>query len=192
MEPDWSRRNALRTAGTAVAVALAGCSVVRGGGPEADASLGGTDYDPIVRGQPTVDDGVPSAWGLLVGHPDVARKLVDWPALTASDSEVVPGAEFREFDPDEQFVSVVVGVLPTGYGLAGYEEESDSIFGDIVDDFRRRPAVADGRLALEVTPHRAFEPEPGDPAYHYDYTFTRWRLNGADRPEEISVELRDA
>lgn len=185
-----SRRTFLAAASSSLALGLAGCSSVLSTPPSVDSSLGTTAYDPVLDAQPTFDQGVPAVWGMVFSHPDVARKLIDWKALTTSASTVEPGAEFRTFDPDEKFASVVVGVLPTGYGLTGYTEEPDSVLEDVADDFRDRSSFDDGRLRYEVTPYRAFSPEPGDPDNHYDYTFTLWNLNGHDRPDEIVVDFR--
>lgn len=148
--------------------------------------MGTTAYDAVVAGQPTTDDGVPAVWGVIIGHPDVARKLVDWGALTPREGDVGPGVEFRTFDPATQFLTVVVGVLPTGDALTGYDDP-DTRLGDVVDDFSDRSAFDDGRLRYEVTPYRAFVPDPGVPDAHYDYTFTLWNRRGHDLPEEISV-----
>lgn len=189
MVPDPSRRSTLRAAGSTLAVALAGCSGLLGdSGPQVASSFGGTDYDAVVRGQPTIDDGVPAVWGVIFAHPDPARKLVDWSALVSAASDVEPGTEFRTFDPTEQFVTVVVGVLPTGYGLTGYDDGNDSVIEDVLEDFSNRPAVVDGRLRYDVTPFRSFSPDDGVPEHHYDYTFTLWNLNGGDRPDEIVVD----
>lgn len=190
MLPDWSRREVLAGLGSTVAVGLAGCT---GRGPfsrpTASGSLGGMAYVPVVGGQPLIDEGVPAAWGVIFSHPDAARKLVDWGALTPREGDAGPGVEFRTFDPDAQFVTVIVGVLPTGYGLTGYGDETDTILEDIVADFEDRSAFDDGRLRYEVTPYRAFTPDPGTPDAHYDYTFELWDLNGHDRPTEIRVEF---
>ena len=187
-----SRREFLAATGSALAIGLAGCSAPFGlSSPTVDSSLGTTAYDPVLDAQPTFDEGVPAVWGMLFSHPDVARKLIDWRALVSDESTVVPGSEFRSFDPDEQFASVVIGVLPTGYGLTGYERESGSVLEDVADDFRQRPSLDRGRLRYEVTPYRAFSPDPGVSENHYDYTFTLWNRNGSDRPDEIVVDLRE-
>lgn len=186
----WTRRRTLAAVGLTVSSALAGCnSLSSAATPSIASSLGTTAYDPVVEGQPTVAETVPAVWGLVLSHPDPARKLVDWGALTPLEGDAGPGTEFRTFDPDEQFATVVVGVLPTGDGLTGYREEPDTLVGDVVADFTDRPAFVDGRLRFEVTPYRAFSPDPGTPEAHYDYTFTLWDLNGSDRPDGIDVEF---
>lgn len=81
-------------------------------------------------------------------------------------------------------MTVVLGVLPTGYGLVERSEESEGLVDDVVDDFTNRPTY-------DVTSYQAFAPDPGDPDAHYDYTFTLWRLNGADRPTETVVTYHD-
>lgn len=189
MSLDWSRRKTLQIAGSTLGVALSGCSALASPSyPTGDSTLGGTDYDPIVAEQPTIDEGVPVVWGMLVSHPDVSRKLIDWGGLTA-DGGGEPGVEFRTFDPDEQFMSVVVGVLPTGYALKGYTDEDATFLDDLIAEVTNRHPYDDGVLRYEVTTYRAFSPEPRDPDYHYDYTFSLWNLNGNDRPDEIEVHL---
>lgn len=193
MVPEWSRRNVLQATGSGLLVTLAGCSSLGfDSQPETEASLGTTADDVVINGQPTTREGVPTVWGLIIGHPDTARKLINWGALTPREGDDGPGAEFQSFDPDDRFMSVVVGVLPTGDGLTGYSEESESIAGDIIDDFAERPVFENGQLRYEVTSYQAFAPESDDPQYHYDYTFTLWRLNGNDRPDEIAIEYHES
>lgn len=193
MAPEWFRRNALQATGSALLATLAGCSSLGfDSQPKTRVSLGTTAYDVVIDGQPTIEDGVPTVWGLIIGHPDTARKLIDWGALTPREGDDGPGAEFRSFDPTDHFMSIVVGVLPTGGGLTGYSEESETIVEDIADDFTERPVFENGQLRYEVTSYRAFTPESDDPEYHYDYTFTLWRLDGNDRPDEIAIGYHDS
>lgn len=96
--------------------------------------------------------------------------------------------EFRTFDPATQFLTGVVGVLPTGDALTGYDDP-DTRLGDVIDDFSDRSAFDDGRLRYEVTPYRAFVPAPGVPDAHYDCTFTLWNRRGYDLPGGTSVAL---
>lgn len=192
MAPDWSRRKTLHLSSTAVLAGLAGCSTLGfDARPQVDSSLGTTADDVVIDGQPTPENGVPAAWGIVFAHPDAARKLIDWGALTPIDGDSGPGKEFRTFDPDTQFMSAIVGVLPTGDGLTGRSEDDKNLVEDVVDDFSERSAYRDGRLHYDVTSYQAFPPDPGTPEYHYDYTFTLWQLNGADRPTEITVEYHD-
>lgn len=88
-------------------------------------------------------------------------------------------------------MTVVVGVLPTGYGLVGYDDEHGSIIEDIAEDFTERPTYDNGQFRYEVTSYQAFTPEPDDLEYHYDYTFTLWYLNGTDRPTELVVNYHE-
>jgi|AntRauMinimDraft_4_1070384.scaffolds.fasta_scaffold00042_36 hypothetical protein len=189
MAPEWSRRKTLHLSSAAVLTGLTGCST-RGftAQPQVDSSSGTTAYEAVIDDQPTPDAGVPAVWGILFAHPDAANKLIDWGALTPAEGDSGPGTEFRTFDPNTQFLSVIVGVLPTGDGLAGYSEENEHIVEDIVGDFTDRPAYQNGQLRHNVTSYQAFRPGPDTPEYHYDYTFTLWRLNDADRPTEITVE----
>lgn len=189
MTHEWSRRLMLQAVGSTLTVALAGCSTLSiTSYPEGDSTLGTTDYDPIIPGQPTIDDGVPAVWGIIFSHPDAARKLIDWDALTA-EGGIEPGVEYRTFDPNTQFMTVIVGVLQTGYGLAGYTEESETIIDEFVEDFSNNHPYDDGVLRYEVTTYRAFSPEPTNPDYHYDYTFTLWNLNGHDEPDEVIINF---
>jgi hypothetical protein len=114
---------------------------------------------------------------------------VSAPVLVDGEAHVCDLERLGALDPDEQFASVVIGVRPTGYGIRGYRPEPDPPIGDLVSDFRERPAFEDGRLRLEVTPFRAFTPDADAPAAHYDYAFTLWELNGADRPDDIVIEF---
>lgn len=192
MAPEWSRRKTLQLSSSAVLAGLAGCSTLGfGSRPQADSSLGTTAYDVVIDGQPTTDGHVPAVWGIMFGHPDPARKLIDWGTLTPAEGDSGPGTEFRTFDPNTQFMSAVVGVLPTGDSLVGYSDENENIVEDVVEDFTERPTFDDGQLRYDVTSYQAFVPEPDAPEYHYDYTFTLWHLNGADRPTEIDVTYRD-
>lgn len=192
MVPEWSRRKTLQVAGSAVLAGFAGCSTSSfTSRPQVDSSLGTTAYDVVINGQPTVEEHVPAVWGITFAHPDAARKLIDWGALTPAEGDSGPGTEFRTFDSGTQFMTVVVGVLPTGYGLVGYDDENESIIEDIAEDFTERPAYDNGQLRYEVSSYQAFTPEPDDPEYHYDYTFTLWHLNGADRPTEIVVNYHE-
>lgn len=197
MPPGWSRRKVLQTSSSALLVGLAGCSSLDfGTQPQVSAGSGTTTYDIVIDGQPTVDGDVPATWGMIFAHPDAARKLIDWGALTPKEGDhhgqsTGPGAEFKSFDPDEQFMTVVVGVLPTGEGLMGYSDENETIVEDVAEDFTERPAFDDGQLRYEVTSYQSFSPEPDDPEYHYDYTFTLWHLNGNDRPDEIAVNYHE-
>lgn len=192
MSIDWSRRETLQLCGSAVLAGVAGCSTLStSSGPQAESTLGTTAYDEVINGQPTVEESVPAVWGITFAHPDAARKLINWGALTPADGDSGPGAAFRTFDSDTQFMSVVVGVLPTGYGLKGTRIESDNIIEDIVTDFTERPTYDNGRLRYDVTAYQAFTPEPEDPEHHYDYTFTLWQLNGADRPTDTVVNYHE-
>ncbi|TKX53834.1 hypothetical protein EXE44_16710 [Halorubrum sp. SS7] len=193
MAPELSRRKTLHLSGAAVLTGLAGCSALSSGArPQIASSLGTTAYTPIIDQQPTPDGGVPAVWGMILAHPDAARKLIDWGALTPADDDSAPGTAFRTFDPGKQFMSVIVGVLPTGAGLMDYHEKGGNPVEDIVDDFTDRSVYQNGRLRYDVTSYQAFPPDPDTPEYHYDYSFTLWRLNGADRPTEITVDYHDA
>ena len=192
MVPTWSRRKTLQTSGAALLAGVAGCSALGlDSWPEMDSSLGTTADDVVISGQPTIEDGVPAVWGITFAHPAAARKLIDWGALTPVKGDDGPGAAFRSFDPETHFMTVVIGVLPTGYGLVERSEESEGLVDDVVDDFTDRPTYDGGRLRYDVTSYQAFAPDPGDPDAHYDYTFTLWRLNGADRPTETVVTYHD-
>lgn len=188
MSPEWSRRKTLQASGSALLAGFAGCSTLSlNSKPQASSSPGTTAYDVVISGQPMVEEGVPAAWGITFAHPDAARKLVDWGTLTPAEGDTGPGMEFREFDPDAQFMTIVVGVLPTGDGLVGHSDESENIVEDIAEDFTERATYEKGQNRYDVTSYQVFTPEPDDPEYHYDYTFTLWNLNGADRPHEITV-----
>jgi hypothetical protein len=192
MVPEWTRRKTLHLSSAALLTGLAGCSTLGfNAQPQIDSSSGTTAYDAVIDGQPTPEKGVPAVWGVLFAHPDGARKLINWGALTPVEGDSGPGTEFRTFDPNTQFLSVIVGVLPTGDGLVGYSEENENIVEDIVDDFTDRPVYQNGQLRYDVTSYQAFRPDPDTPQYHYDYTFTLWQLNDADRPTEIIVEYHD-
>ena len=169
-----------------------GCSAVGlDAQPQVASSLGTTAYETIIDDQPTPADGVPAVWGVVFAHPDPARKLVDWGALTPVEGDSGPGTEFRTFDPNTQFMSIIVGVLPTGDGITDHSEDSENLVDDVVDDFTDRSAYRGGRLRYDVTSYQAFPPDLDTPEYHYDYSFTLWRLNGADRPTDITVEYHD-
>ena len=192
MSPEWSRRKTLQLSSAAVTAGLAGCSALGfNSRPQVDSSLGTTAYKEVIDSQPTPEEGVPAVWGIIFTHPDAARKLIDWGALTPIEGDSGPGTEFRTFDPNTQFMTVVVGVLPTGDGLVGYSDENENVVEDVVDDFTDRPVYQNGQLRYEVTSYQAFPPDPDTPEYHYDYTFTLWHLNGADRPTEITVNYHD-
>ena len=193
MAPEWSRRKALQISSSVVLGGIAGCSGLGfDSQPGVDSSLGTTAYDAVIRGQPTVEESVPAVWGSAFGHPDAARKFIDWGALTPVEGDRAPGTEFRTFDPDEQFMTVVVGVLPTGDGLVGYSDENENVVEDVVEDFTEKtPTYENGTLRYEVTSYQAFIPDPKYPEYHYDYTFTLWRLNGHDRPNEIVINYHE-
>jgi hypothetical protein len=192
MAPEWSRRKTLQLSGAAALSGLAGCSSLGfNDQPQVDSSLGTTAYEAVIDGQPTPEEGVPVVWGLIFAHPDAARKLIDWGALTPREGDTGPGTEFRTFDPETQFMSVIVGVLPTGDGLAGYSEDNENIVEDVVDDFTDRSVYQNGQLQYDVTSYQAFRPDPDTPEYHYDYSFTLWHLNGADRPSEITVDYHE-
>lgn len=193
MPPEWSRRKTLHLSSVAALTGLAGCST--GGSdaqPQIKSSLGTTAYEAIIDNQPTPEQGVPAVWGLLLAHPDAARTLIDWDALTSTEGDSGPGAEFRTFDPDTQFMSVIVGVLPTGDALMDYSEKNESVVEDVVDEFTDRSVYRNGNLRYDVTACQAFPPDLDTPEYHYDYTFTLWRLNGTDRPTETTVKYHDA
>jgi len=193
MAPDWSRRKTLHLSSVAAFTGLAGCSAVGfDAQPQVNSSLGTTAYEAVIDGQPTPEKGVPTVWGIILAHPDAASKFIDWGALTPAEGDSGPGAEFRTFDPDTQFMSVIVGVLLTGDALMDYSEENENVVEDAVDDFTDRSVYRNGQLRYDVTSHQAFPPDPDTPEYHYDYSFTLWHLNGADRPTEITVDYHDA
>lgn len=193
MAPEWSRRKTLHLSSSAVLAALAGCSTLGfGAEPQVDTSMGTTAPDVVIDGQPTTDGVIPAVWGITFAHPDAARKLIDWGALTPEEGDEGPGTAFRSFDPNEQFMSVVVGVLPTGDALTSYREDADNVVEDIAADFAGDSIYENGRLRYDVTSYQAFEPDADTPDYHYDYTFTLWHLNGADRPSGIDVTYRDS
>ena len=190
MVPDRSRRKVLQAFGSALTVTLAGCNgLPQISTPQVDGSLGTTAYEPVIGGQPLVTGDVPVVWGIIFSHPDAARKLIDWGMLTPQEGDAGPGTEFRTFDPNSQFMTVVVGVLPTGDGLTGYRDKDDTVLEDIVEDFADRPTFDNGQLRYEVTTYQAFSPDPDTPDHHYDYTFTLWNLNGNDLPSEIIVNF---
>lgn len=193
MAPEWSRRKTLQLSGTAVLAGLAGCSTLGfDTQPQTDSSLSTTAFGVVIDDQPTPEDGVPAVWGIVFAHPDAAEKLINWGALTPVKGDSGPGKAFRTFDPDTQFLSVIVGVLPTGDSLVGHSKDEESLVGDVVDDFTERSVYRNGKLHYEVTSYQAFSPDQDTPDYHYDYTFTLWHLNGADRPTEITVEYHDS
>lgn len=108
----------------------------------------------VINGQPTVSEGVLQVWGLVIAHPDATQKLINWVALTPADDDTEPGTEFRNFAPDEKFMTVVVGVLPTGDGLIGYSDENENIAEEIADDFTERPIDEEGQTRYEVMSYR--------------------------------------
>lgn len=192
MSPEWSRRKTLQLFGTTALTGFAGCSTLGfTAQPQVDSSSGTTAYEVVIDGQPTPAEGVPTVWGVLIAHPDAASKLIDWGALTPVEGDSGPGTEFRTFDPNTQFLSAIVGVLPTGDGLMEYSKENENIAEEIVDDFTDRSVYQNGQLRYDVTSYQAFPPDEDTPEYHYDYTFTLWHLNGAERPTEIAVEYHD-
>lgn len=121
MVPEWSRRRTLHLSSAVVLTGLTGCSTLGiNAQPRVDSSLGTTAYEAVIDGQPTPEEDVPAVWGILFAHPDTTGKLINWGALTPVEGDSGPGTELRTFDPDTQFVSVIVGVLPTGDGLVSY------------------------------------------------------------------------
>ncbi|MHC3381981.1 hypothetical protein [Haloarcula sp. H-GB5] len=192
MVPEWSRRKILHLSSAVALTGLAGCSAGSDAQPQVDSSLGTTASDAIIDQQPTPSEGVPAVWGTIFAHPDAARKLIDWGALTPTEGDNGPRTDFRTFDPDRQFISVIVGVLPTGEGLMDYSKENEYLVEDVVDDFTDESVYQDGQLRYDVTSYQAFPPDPDTTEYHYDYSFTLWHLNGADRPTEITINYHDA
>lgn len=193
MSPEWSRREALQLSSTAVLSGLAGCSTLGSDDrPQVSSSLGTTAYKSIIDGQPTPETGVPAVWGVILAHPDAARKLIDWGSFTREEGDSGPGTEFRTFDPATQFMSAIVGVLPTGDALMDYSETNGNFVEETVDEFTDDSVYQNGQLRYDVTSYQAFSPDPDTPEYHYDYSFTLWHLNGANRPTEITIEYHDS
>lgn len=167
-----TRRTFLGTAlvGT---TALSGCLGRLSRSREATSSMSTMTDDPIVEGQPTIDDGVPATWGTAIADPAVARETVDWGGLTPLEGDDGPGPEFRTFEKGDQCVTIVVGVLRKGLGLKGYRDSS----------------FENDALHVDVEPYQAYVPDEGAQKYHYDYTFTLWNLNGLPAPSDVVVEL---
>lgn len=183
-----TRRTFLGTGSAAAITGLAGClggrvnlaAKVGLASPAARSSHSTTAEKVAVKGQPTVEDGVPAAWGAIAHTPDELETLVDWDALINSPDGPADGLDdLKDFDVEGEFVTATVGVLPYGDALVGVTEgESDIHFeGNTVRN--------------EVTNYQAFEPEPDSPQSHYDYTITLWDLNGVQEPDSIKVNFHE-
>lgn len=184
-----TRRAFLGTAGVAASAVLSGCigghfnSAAHEVGllhPAAISSFSTTADNPAVEGQPLVEDGAPATYGAIAHTPTEAKQLIDWGALSpekGDDPKLPP--DLRSFEPNDHCVSAIVGVLPKGYQLEGIrEEKSDAHF--------------EGKtLRYEVTQYQSFQPEPNDPEFHYDYSFTLWNLKGIRKPEEVVVNFHE-
>lgn len=137
-----------------------------------------------MTGQPTVDKGVPAAWGAIAHTPGEAQNLINWDALinTTHGTAEAP-SDLSDFDSETNFVTVIVGVLPYGKGIKGLNEEKlDAHFeGDMV--------------RYEVTSYQAITSNPDssqmddsdDPRYWYDYSISLWTRNGVQEPTSIEV-----
>lgn len=166
-------RRAILCAATGTLVSSSGCveamkretRELRDPQPEIQTSLGTVSHEPYIRGQPTSED-VPAVFGALATEPAQVDEWVLWDELDS---------RYREFTRGEQFLSIVVGVLWGGYGLTSSE----------------RARVEDNTLKYYTKPYRAFSPEPGDPEYTYDYTFTLWNLRGLEPPEDITISFEN-
>ncbi|WP_254769396.1 hypothetical protein [Salinilacihabitans rarus] len=188
------RRRALLGATTLSITSFSGCLSSRMRTKPAVLHDGGTTtYEPVVEGQPTIEDGVPSVWGRAIASPEAARQHVNWQGETPNQDEdptVAAPVEFRTFDEGDRCLTIVVGVLPTEYGLVGYDDE-DGFHENIVEDFKdSNPVIKDGRLHYHVEPYTMLgDPENELPDYHYDYSFHLWDLNGHEPFDEVIVTL---
>jgi hypothetical protein len=192
------RRKILQQSGALLTIGLAGClglsAVVAEKvgliGPVVRSSASTISGNVAMTGQPTIEDGVPATWGAIANTPEEAQNLIDWNALINDPDGPVEGfPEFTEFDPENEFVTVIVGVLPYGEGITGlHESKSDAHF----DGTTVRYEVTNYQ-AISSTSDGTQEPvsEDDDPAYHYDYSMTLWDRNGFSEPNTIEVNYHE-
>lgn len=140
-----------------------------------------------VKGQPTIEDGVPAAWGTIARMPEEVNDLIDWEALrnTTHGSAKTP-SDLEDFDVDNYFVTVIVGVLPGDKSLKGVNnEKSDMHF--------------EGNVARsEVTSYQSIKSsgstkkdDEETPKYHYDYSISLWARNGVQTPDTLEANYHE-
>jgi hypothetical protein len=192
------RRKILQHSGALLTIGLAGCLGVSAivadkiglTGPVIRSSASTISGNVAMTGQPTIEDGVPAAWGAIANTPEEARNLIDWSALINDPDGSVEGLpEFTDFDAENEFVTVIVGVLPYGEGITGlHEEKSDAHFEGTtvryeITNYQALTSNSDGTQEPEF--------EEDDPTYHYDYSMTLWDRNGFPEPDTIEVNYHE-
>lgn len=185
-----NRRFFLSAIGTAVTTGLAGCTGAANlpaklglASPESSESWSTINESVAVAGQPTIEDGVPKAWGAIARTPEEADALIDWNAIrnTTHDKDMTP-SPFRDFlgNVENHFVTALVGVLPGDESLKGARDESTDFDGNVmrseVTSYKSRDAEANAESDDEKYPK-----------YHYDYTFSLWNRNGVQKPDSYEV-----
>lgn len=68
--------------------------------PTISHSAGTTTYEPVVEGQPTIEEGVLVVWGVTAANPAIARRLVDWGELTPEEGDDGLDMGFRSFEKE--------------------------------------------------------------------------------------------
>lgn len=177
------RRRAFIAGVTASLPAIAGCAGVSGlaskplARVQTDLSYRSLEQT-YVEGQPTIDS-APAAEAWLATDPEWIETNVRWEHLTDAERTSLRRLQ-RNFDPERNFFTAVVGALPSEYGLGKYRDER-------FDD-RTMHVYA---KATKTSVGGGTDPDPGEPAYAYDYTFLLWDLrDGAKPPTELDFDFR--
>lgn len=183
------RRAFLGAGGAAAMMGLAGCgetfaAKVGLASPISREGWSTVSENVAVKGQPTIEEGVPTAWGAIAHTPKEAQNLINWDALrnTTHGSAEAP-SDLRDFDPGTKIATIIVGVLPYGKGLTSLnDEKSDAHFeGDTV-----RYEVTSYQ-SIKSNSDSSQKDDSSNPKYWYDYSISLWSLNGVQEPTSIEV-----
>lgn len=161
--------------------------------PEVRESWSTINESVAVTGQPTIEDGVPQAWGAIARTPEETDALIDWNAIRHShDEKDMTPPSFKDFlgDVEEQFVTVLVGVLPGNESLKAHDGKSNTSFeGNVMrSEVTSYKSITTSNSASEDTTN---DEEPKYPKYHYDYSFNLWARNGIQKPDSYEVTYHE-
>ena len=130
-----------------------------------------TDTKEVADGQPEITDGENTVWGTVFNRRKEAEERVNW---TATERPVSLWDEYRATDYGDEFLSLIVAVLPDSYALS-----------------ERRPRI-NGDTIHQPVGRREWTGEGPSDDLVFNYQLTKWRMNFPyPTPTSMTVEWVD-